>query len=120
MNILVIEDDKLALTSLKHCIESFGHKVGLAENAEQAMNRIVEGKYDLVFTDIMMPGISGLSLLTILRTFHLESTPIIAMSSLHNQSLIEAAFKAGANDFMSKPFTMDDIEQRLSKFAPVQ
>jgi CheY-like chemotaxis protein len=119
MNILVIEDDKLALTSLKHCLESLGHKVGLAENAEQAMNRIVEGKYDLVFTDIMMPGISGLSLLTILRTFHLESTPIIAMSSLHNQSLIEAAYKAGANDFMSKPFTLDDISERLAKFEHV-
>jgi len=117
MKVLVIEDDKIALTSLKHCIESFGHVVDLAENAEQAMNKIVDGNYELVFTDIMMPGISGLSLLTILRTFHLQSTPIVAMSSLHNQSLIEAAYKAGANDFMVKPFTIDDVGARLTRFA---
>lgn len=117
MKVLVIEDDKIALTSLKHCIEGFGHVVDVAENAEQAMSKIVDGGYDLVFTDIMMPGISGLSLLSILRTFHLQSTPIIAMSSLHNQSLVEASYKAGANDFMSKPFTIDDVAARLSRFA---
>ncbi|MCD6017343.1 MAG: response regulator [Bacteroidetes bacterium] len=116
MNILIIEDDKLTLHSLKHVIESLGHKVVLAENAEEAMNKIVDGKFDLVFSDIMMPGISGLSLLTILRTVHLVKTPIVAMSILNDKPVVEAAFAAGANDFMVKPFTLEGLTETLNKF----
>ncbi len=116
MNILIIEDDKLTLHSLKHVIEGLGHKVEVAGNAEEAMNKVVEGKFDLVFSDIMMPGISGLSLLTILRTVHLCKTPIVAMSILNDRPVIEAAFAAGANDFMVKPFTLDGLSKTLSKF----
>lgn len=116
MNVLIIEDDKITLKTLEHTIESLGHKVSIAENAEEGMNRIVDGKFDLVFSDIMMPGISGLSLLTILRTVHLCKTPVIAMSTLNNQSVVEAAFQAGANDFMFKPFTLDVLIRKLNKF----
>lgn len=116
MNILIIEDDKLTLHSLKHVIESLGHNVALAENAEEAMNKIVDGKFDLVFSDIMMPGISGLSLLTILRTVHLCKTPIVAMSILNDKPVVEAAFAAGANDFMVKPFTLEGLTETLNKF----
>ena len=96
MNILIIEDDKLSLFSLKHVMESWGHNVDVSENAEEGMNSINNGKYDLVFCDIMMPGISGLSLLSILRTVHLVKTPVVAMSVLNDQSLKDAAFQAGA------------------------
>lgn len=116
MNILIIEDDKLTLHSLKHVIEGFGHKVELADNAEEAMNKVVDGKFDLVFSDIMMPGISGLSLLTILRTVHLCKTPIVAMSILNDRPVIEAAFAAGANDFIVKPFTLDGLAKTIQKF----
>jgi CheY-like chemotaxis protein len=116
MNVLVIEDDKISSFALKHIIEDLGHKVSIEENAEEAMNGIIEGKFDLVFSDIMMPGISGLSLLTILRTVHLCKTPVIAMSVLNDQSLINAAFQAGANDFLLKPFNTDALKKKLEKF----
>ena len=118
MNILIIEDDKLTLLALRHAIENLKHQVTLAENAEEAMNKIVDGKYDLVFSDIMMPGISGLSLLTILRTVHLCSTPIIAMSILNDQLILQAAFDAGANDFMAKPFAIENLIEKINKFDP--
>jgi two-component system sensor histidine kinase ChiS len=79
------------------------------------LNGILEKKYDLVFSDIMMPGISGLSLLTILRTVHLSKIPVIAMSVLNDQTLINAAFQAGANDFLLKPFNTDDLKKKLKK-----
>jgi CheY-like chemotaxis protein len=116
MNILIIEDDKLTLMSLKHAIENLGHDVTLAVTAEEAMNKIVDGKFDLVFSDIMMPGISGLSLLTILRTVHLCNTPIIAMSILNDKPIVQAAYDAGANDFMPKPFTLENLTAKLKKF----
>jgi CheY-like chemotaxis protein len=116
MIILIIEDDKFTLHVLKHALETFGHHVTLAENAEEAMNKIVDGNFDLVFSDIMMPGISGLSMLSILRTVYLNKTPVIAMSSLNDKPLLEAAYEAGANDFMAKPFTLEDIRGKLIKF----
>jgi CheY-like chemotaxis protein len=116
MNILIIEDDKLVLHSLSHIIESLGHVVVLAEDAEIAMQNITSKKFDLIFSDIMMPGISGLSLLTILRSAYRCSTPIIAMSSLNHKPLLEAAFQAGANDFMTKPFSVEDLSGKINKF----
>ena len=117
MNILIIEDDKLVLHSLKHVIENLGHTVVLAEDAEKAMEYITNNKFDLIFSDIMMPGISGLSLLTILRSAYRCDTPIIAMSTLNHKPLLEEAFQAGANDFMIKPFSLEDLSQKMSKFA---
>lgn len=116
MNVLVIEDDKITLNSLKYVIESLGHKVAIAENAETAIRKVEEEKFDLIISDIMMPGLSGLSLLSILRTMHLCKAPIIAMSTLNNKTLLDAAFEAGANDFMIKPFTFDGISEKLKKF----
>jgi CheY-like chemotaxis protein len=116
MNVLIIEDDKVSSFALKHLIEELGHKVSVGENAEEVMESILEGKFDLVFSDIMMPGISGLSLLTILRTVHLCKVPVIAMSVLNDPSLINAAFEAGANDFLLKPFNTEDLKKKLRKY----
>lgn len=119
MNVLVIEDDKITLNSLKNVIENLGHKVAIAENAETAIRKIEEDTFDLVLSDIMMPGLSGLSLLSILRNMHHCQAPIIAMSTLNNKTLLDAAYKAGANDFMIKPFSFEDLEEKLKKFEEV-
>ena len=116
MNILIIEDDKLSLFSLKHVMESWGHNIEVCENAEEGMKSINNDNFDLVFCDIMMPGISGLSLLSILRTVHLCKTPVVAMSVLNDQSLRDAAFQAGANDFLHKPFSTESLMEKLKKF----
>lgn len=116
MMILLVEDDKLILHTLKHIIENLGHTVVIAEDAEKAMTNISSMRFDLIFSDIMMPGISGLSLLTILRSAYRCSTPIIAMSTLNHKPVLDAAFQAGANDFMLKPFSLEDLAQKLNKF----
>jgi CheY-like chemotaxis protein len=117
MNVLIIEDDKLTLTALKHAIKEEGHKVETAENAEEAISKIESDGFDLILSDIMMPGISGLSLITILRTVHLIKTPIVVMSALSNQPLLEAAYEAGANDFIAKPFTRESLMEKLEKYS---
>ncbi|MGZ3862266.1 MAG: response regulator [Bacteroidia bacterium] len=116
MNILIIEDDNLTLRALTHSVESLGHNVHSANNAEEAINKILTEKYDVVLSDIMMPGISGLSLVSILRSVHLCTTPIIVMSVLNDEPLLQAAYEAGANDFISKPVTMENLAAKLEKF----
>ncbi len=126
MNILIIDDDRLILHSLRYSLENLGHRVYTAENSEEAINMIAgemkDVKPDLLISDIMMPGISGLSLVTVLRSIHLCTTPIIMMSTLTNKHLLEAVFKLGANDFITKPIASRELESKIEKYdknAPV-
>src|SRR5258706_13796950 len=116
MNVLVIEDDKLTLNAVMHSLENLGHKAFPAVNGEQAIDNIKKQEFDLLICDVMMPGISGLSLVTVLRQVHLCFTPIIMMSTLHNRPFLDAAFKAGANDFLNKPFSAEELEAKLKKY----
>lgn len=118
MNVLIIEDDKLTLHSLQFSITDLGHNVFTAEGVEEAINVIVENKIDLLLSDVMMSKISGLSLVSVLRSVYGYTIPIIMMSSLNNQPLQEEVFKAGANDFIAKPFSIADLSQKLDKYNP--
>lgn len=119
MNILIIEDDKVMLQMLKASIENLGHTVHIAESSEKAMTLIAEEKPDLILSDIMMPGISGLSLISVLRTVQLCKTPIIVMSVLNNKPLLDAAYEAGASDFLPKPFSLEALTEKLRKYDKI-
>jgi CheY-like chemotaxis protein len=64
----------------------------------------------------MMPGMSGLSLVSRLRSAHNCKTPIIMMSTLDHKPLLDSAFKAGANDFLSKPVSFEALVEKLKQF----
>ncbi len=119
MNILIIDDDKLTLNLLQYCLEKLGHTASLAEDGENGINKIIDENFDLIISDIMMPGISGLSLVSVLRSVHLCMIPIIMMSSLNNTPLLDAAFEAGANDFIPKPFSFEELAEKLKKYEKV-
>jgi CheY-like chemotaxis protein len=119
MNILIIDDDKLTVNAVQHSVETLGHKADVARNGEEAIQKITGGEFDLIISDIMMPGISGLSLVNVLRSVHLVFTPIIMMSTLNNRPLLDAAFKAGANDFLNKPVSTEDLAVKLKKYEKV-
>jgi two-component system, OmpR family, response regulator len=116
MKILIIDDDKLTTTALKHSIEQLGHSATEAKSGEEAIETITAGDFDLIICDIMMPGISGLSLVTVLRSVHLCFTPIIMMSTLHNRPLLDAAIQAGANGFLDKPVQPDALAEKIREF----
>lgn len=119
MNILIIEDDRLTLNAVEKSIKNLGHACRIVRSGEEAIELIPSEKFDLVVCDIMMPGLSGLSFVTVLRTVHLCSTPILMMSTLNHGPLLDAAFSAGANDFINKPFTEEEIAAKLMKFQGV-
>ena len=116
MNILIIEDDKLTLNAVQHSLENLGHTTAVAKSGEEAIDMINKTTYDLIICDVMMPGISGLSFVTVLRSVHMCFTPIIMMSTLNHGPLLDASFTAGANDFINKPFTQEELADKLKKF----
>lgn len=119
MNILIIEDDRVTLKTLQNSIENFGHAVHAVERCEEAIMLMGKIKLDLIITDIMMPGISGLSMVGYLRLVNNFTAPIIIMSALNNKPLLDAAFKAGANDFIRKPVTLEVLKDKLEKYNTV-
>jgi CheY-like chemotaxis protein len=120
MRILIIDDDKLTVNAVQHSVETLGHKATVARNGEEAIQLITKYEFDIIISDIMMPGISGLSLVNVLRSVHLVFTPIIMMSTLSNRPLLDAAFKAGANDFLNKPISTEDLAVKLRKYEKVK
>src|SRR6185503_15854259 len=103
MNILIIEDDKMTLEALSRTLQDLGHSPAKAENGNAALALIGKQNYDLVISDVMMPGTSGLSLIYDIRSVYGMEIPVIMMSALQNKPLLEAAYAAGANDFIGKP-----------------
>jgi CheY-like chemotaxis protein len=115
MDILIIEDDDVTINVLQHALKGLGHKTHIAKSGEEAIAILPTLNLDVLIADIMMAGISGLSLVTILRSVQ-NKTPIILMSSLDHKPLIDSALLAGANDFLSKPISNKDLTEKLKQF----
>ncbi len=121
LSILIAEDNlinqKVALTILK----KLGHKVDLAENGLQAVEKFELNNYDVILMDMQMPEMNGLEATRIIREYeqekNLKPTPIISMTANAMQADMEKSLSAGMNDFISKPFKQDQLIETLSKFT---
>jgi DNA-binding response OmpR family regulator len=116
MNILIIEDDKMTLEALSRSLMDLGHTPVLAENSKAALDLVATNQFDLVISDVMMPGASGLSLVSEIRSAKGKGPAIVMMSALKNKPLLDAAFKAGADDFIGKPLLPAELKALLQKF----
>ncbi len=107
-NILVVDDEEVIRNICLRSLEKKGYNVRLAKNGINALDRIREGIYEIVFTDIKMPMMDGMELLeTIKRDFpHLEVVVMTAFATI--ESAIDA-MKKGAYDFILKPIKPDQI-----------
>lgn len=120
MDILIIEDNRLTLNALQFCIQKLGHSVSVAESGEEAMDHLRRQHFHLLISDIMMPGVSGLSLVAEIRIQRGNNTPILMMSTLQDNTLLDMALEAGANDFIAKPFTSGELETKLKRFEQLK
>ncbi len=85
-----------------------------AETAEKAFARLEADAYDVVLTDISMPGLSGLELLGRIRQQY-SKTPVIIMSGIGDQEYAQGLIKLGAFDFLLKPFTLEVVEKSVKR-----
>ena len=87
-----------------------------AADGQQAIDKYMENKPDIVFMDIVMPVVTGIDALTKIR----ESDPnarVIMASSIGTQQYLKSAIKAGAADFLQKPITNDQVRQILENVS---
>ena len=107
-NLLIIDDDANTLASLARAFRLAGHEAAVCDNPARALELIKSEQFDLIFSDVVMPGIDGLKLLEQLRAAGVM-TPVVMMSG---QAHIEMAVKAtrlGALDFLEKPLSTDKL-----------
>lgn len=112
--ILVVDDAQFMRLRLNKILSDNGHEVVEAANGIEALEQYEEHKPDLVLLDITMPEMDGLEALKQLKERHPDAN-IVMCSAMGQQSLVLEAIKAGAKDFIIKPFEPERVVQAVSK-----
>jgi len=112
--ILVIDDEKRIREGCYRILTKENCLVEMAENGEMGLKMIDEKHYDIILTDLMMPGIGGMEVLAKVREQHPDSVSIVITGFATLEHSIEA-MKKGAFDFIPKPFTPDQLRVVVSK-----
>lgn len=115
MNILLIDDDKLILTVVSRKLKDNGHRVLTAEDGAKALILLEKQKIDLVISDVMMPGLSGLVVMNILKQFYFNKIPLILISSIHQIKFISKSISMGAYDYLLKPINFDILNKKIGE-----
>lgn len=111
--ILVVDDDVTIRDTLYELL-SEDYFCQTAENAEQAFAKLEVDTYDVVLTDISMPGLSGLELLGQVRQ-RFPDIPVIIISGISDQEHAQGLIKLGAFDFLLKPFKLEVVEKSVKR-----
>jgi DNA-binding NtrC family response regulator len=111
--ILIVDDDD-SVRDVLYDLFSDEHLCHAAATAEQALTFIAEQPYDVVVTDISMPGLSGLELMGQLRQIR-PGTPVIVISGIDDRLHAEGLMRLGAFDFILKPFRLEDVEKSVAR-----
>jgi DNA-binding response OmpR family regulator len=113
MRVLVVEDNADIATNIGDFLADRGHTVDFAADGLTGLHLAVTQEFDVLVLDLMLPGLDGLELCKKLRTEARKHTPILmltARDSLHHKL---AGFETGADDYMTKPFALQELEARL-------
>lgn len=111
--ILIVDDDTLIRDTL-HDLLATSHECHTADRAEQALAYLEMESYDVVLTDINMPGLSGHDLLNHIRNTH-PNTPVIVISGIPVADPAKVCSKLGAFAYFTKPFNLDEVEAAVAR-----
>ncbi|MCX7240133.1 MAG: response regulator [Burkholderiales bacterium] len=121
--VLVVDDDPVVGKSFNRVLSQKGYVVVTAENAAQALEKMREQEYDVVFSDIKMPGMSGIELAEEIKA-RKPWTPVVIVTGYGSTANQERAKAAGVSAFLNKPLSPEMIEESaefaMQPAAPVQ
>ncbi|MGE5262459.1 MAG: response regulator [Acidobacteriota bacterium] len=112
--ILVVDDDEINRDVLSRRLERQGHTVATAANGRQALEMVLEGRYDLILLDLMMPEMNGYQVLKHLKADPaLRELPVIMISALDEIDSVVRCIELGAEDYLPKPFNPVLLQARI-------
>ncbi|MCY9666615.1 response regulator [Paenibacillus alginolyticus] len=116
-HIAIVDDDNVLLHILQDLFEVIGLQVSAFNDPVVALKSIKELKPDAVLSDVLMPNLTGFELCRELRSDKsFAKTPIFLMSAKHSIGELSKSMMAGADEYIIKPFQMDDIFEQLKQF----
>jgi DNA-binding response OmpR family regulator len=115
--ILLVDDDEDLLQSLAFTLSGEDYKVVQGKTGAEAVTKAFELRPDLILLDIMMPNLDGLTACRGIRSMEeTKRIPIIMLTAKGDVETIKAAFKAGANDYVVKPFIREKVLGKIEEF----
>lgn len=115
--ILVVVDEELARFTIREILVKAGHEIDEAENGDEAIKRQKAEPFDLIVTDIIMPGKDGIE--TIAELMHIHPSPIILAISAGGPTgvpgFLERAENAGAHHILAKPFSEEELVEKVDE-----
>lgn len=114
MKILIVDDDRVFLETMRNILILDNHTITTAVSAEEALVKLDEDKFNLILTDLKMPGLSGVDLIRKIRENRIDSIIIVITGYGTIESAVEA-MKQGAYDYILKPFEAKTIRNKISQ-----
>jgi DNA-binding response OmpR family regulator len=112
VRLLVVEDDDRIADFLIRALDAEGHLCTRIDNGDDAVSTVQSGNFDLVLLDLMLPGISGIDVCRELR-FRNVAIPVIMLTAIDSIEDVVLGLKAGADDYVTKPFDIDELLARI-------
>ena len=118
-SILLVEDEEHLHEALKLNLEMEGYEVDSAYDGAEALKQIQSAHYDLIILDIMLPSLDGFSITERMRLNN-NQTPILILSAKNTSSNRVQGLKLGADDYLTKPFNLEELLLRVAKLIQKQ
>ncbi len=115
LNVVIIDDNKELAELIKQYLSNRGFDVKIAENARDAMSILEKSKkVDVILMDLMLKDVHGLEMLKSIRS-HSKQVVIIIITGIKDLNTVIEAMKAGADDYLVKPFRLGELEEKINE-----
>lgn len=117
LRILFVEDNKALLENLAEFFVATRYDVDFAADGLTALHLLATQDYDVIVLDVMLPGVSGITLCERLRRDLRKTTPVLLLTALDSIDDKQRGFGGGADDYLTKPFDIRELELRIQALA---
>ena len=118
MNILLLEDDTILQEIIEEFLLECGYEVESFFDGEKALDAIGTSRYDMLLLDVNVPHVDGFEILSYLREIG-NTTPAIYITSLSGVSDLKKGFDLGADDYLKKPFELEELHARIEHIVKI-
>ena len=115
MKILIAEDDPMLLKTIELYLIKEGYEVTATKDGREAVAKIEDTRPDLVITDVMMPWVSGIEIVALIKKRTGRKIPVIVLSVIDQEAVVMQALDLGADDYMTKPFSLKELSTRIKR-----
>jgi len=113
--ILLVEDDILIQKTVQLKLKKEGFDVICCNDGKDGLEKLSSELPDVVLTDMMLPYISGLEIVSAVKAIKEKEIKVIVFSTMGQENIVEEAFRLGADDYVTKPFSLTEITIRIKK-----